>query len=145
LTLSTEEKLTGDLFKVDKRLGLKPVVDFNTDLRMAFGDGKCSCIRCVSSAGDETGYEYQHTFDFDGQLTNRRFARTTGSDVLTALKKAWLSYTKVELTVGGTLDLTTIKEFVEPELHKFLVPLLLASGVVKDVDGDLQIQNQVVV
>lgn len=144
LTLSTEEKLTGDLFEVDKRLGLKPVVDFNTYLRMAFGDGKCTCSRCVGSEGNETGYEYRHTFNFDGQVANRRFASTAGSDVLMALKKAWLSYTKMELEVSANLELATIKEFVEPELHKILVPLFLASGLVKDVDGNLQMQKQVV-
>lgn len=142
LTLSTEEKLTGDLFEVDKRLGLKPVVDFNTYLRAAFGEGKCTCIRCVDSAGDETGYENQHTFNLAGQVLNRRFASTAGSDVLMVLKKAWLSYTKVELEVYGVLALATVKEFVEPELHKCLAPLFMASGLVKEVDGNLQMQAQ---
>ena len=82
LTLSNDEKLTGDLFEVDKRLGLKPVVDFNNYLRMAFGDGQCTCIRCVETAGDQTDYEYQHTFNLDGQVLNRGFASTAGSDVL---------------------------------------------------------------
>jgi len=142
LTLSTDEKMTGDLFEVDKRLGLKPVVDFNNYLRMAFGDGKCTCIRCVASEGDETGYEYQHTFNLDGQVVHRRFASTAGSDVLLVLKKAWLSYTKAELEVYGNLALATVKEFVAPELHKRLAPLFLASGLVKDVDGNLQVQPQ---
>ncbi|AJO77947.1 MULTISPECIES: hypothetical protein [Pseudomonas] len=140
--MSTEEKLTGDLFEVDKRLGLKPVVDFNTYLRTAFGDGQCTCGRCVASAGDESGYAYRHSFEFDGQVTHRRFANTAGSDVLLALKKAWLSYTKTELEVSGNLALDTVKEFVEPQLHKRLLPLLLASGLVKDVEGQLQIQAQ---
>lgn len=141
--MSTEEKLTGDLFEVDKRLSLKPVVDFNAYLRTAFGDGQCTCGRCVASAGDESGYEHRHTFDFDGQATHRRFASTAGSDVLLALKKAWLSYTKAELVVSGNLALDTVKEFVEPQLHRRLLPLLLASGLVKDVDGNLQLQPQV--
>lgn len=140
--MSTEEKLTGDLFEVDKRLSLKPVVDFNAYLRAAFGNGQCTCGRCVASKGDETGYACQHTFNFDGQVANRRFASTSGSDVLLALKKAWLSYTKAELAVSGELALDTVKEFVEPQLHKRLLPLLLASGLVKDVDGSLQIQAQ---
>ena len=142
LTLSNDEKLTGDLFEVDKRLGLKPVVDFNNYLRMAFGDGQCTCIRCVETAGDQTDYEYQHTFNLDGRVLNRRFASTAGSDVLMVLKKAWLSYSKAELEVYGNLALDTVKEFVEPQLHKRLQPLFLASGLVKDVDGNLQLQQQ---
>ncbi len=140
--MSTQEKMTGDLFEVDKRLSLKPVVDFNTYLRAAFGDGRCTCVRCITSQGDETDYEFQHTFDLGGQALNRRYALTAGSDVLLALKKAWLSYTKAELGNGAILDLTAIKAFVEPELHKRLVPLFLASGLVKDIDGNLHIQPQ---
>jgi len=132
--------MTGDLFEVDKRLSLKPVVDFNSYLLAAFGDGPCTCVRCVASAGDENGYEYQHTFDFQGHTAHRRFALTAGSDVLQMLKKAWLSYTKAELPGSGDLALETVKEFVEPQLHKRLLPLLLASGLVKDVEGALQLQ-----
>jgi len=140
--LNTDEKMTGDLFEVDKRLSLKPVVDFNNYLRSAFGDGACTCIRCTASGGDETGYAFQHTFSFDGKPTQRRFASTAGSDVLMALKKAWLSYTKDELPSSGALALETVKEFVEPQLHKRLAPLFLASGLVKDVDGELHLQPQ---
>ena len=140
--MNTDEKMTGDLFEVDKRLSLKPVVDFNAYLRSAFGDGLCSCIRCGASGGDESGYEFQHTFQFDGKPTQRRFASTSGSDVLMALKKAWLSYTKAELPLSGALALDTVKEFVEPQLHKRLAPLFLASGLAKDVDGALQVQPQ---
>ena len=43
--MNTDEKMTGDLFEVDKRLSLKPVVDFNTYLRNAFGDGPCKIGR----------------------------------------------------------------------------------------------------
>ena len=134
--MNTDEKMTGDLFEVDKRLSLKPVVDFNSYLRSAFGDGACTCIRCVASGGDEAGYAFQHTFSFDGKPTQRRFASTAGSDVLMALKKAWLSYTKAELPLSGVLALDTVKEFVEPQLHKRLAPLFLASGLVKDVEGE---------
>ncbi|POA18715.1 hypothetical protein C1886_15395 [Pseudomonas sp. FW300-N1A1] len=141
--MNSDEKMTGDLFEVDKRLALKPVVDFNSYLRTAFGNGPCTCSRCAASAGDETGYEHRHTFTFDGQPANRRFASTSGSDVLLMLKKAWLSYTKVELDVSGNLALDTVKEFVEPDLHKRLVPLFVASGLVKDIDGQLQIQAHV--
>jgi hypothetical protein len=134
--------MTGDLFEVDKRLSLKPVVDFNTYLRSAFGDGPCTCIRCTASGGDESGYAFQHTFSFDGKPTHRRFASTAGSDVLQALKKAWLSYTKAELPTTGVLALDTVKEFVEPQLHKRLVPLFLASGLVNEVDGNLNLLPQ---
>jgi hypothetical protein len=134
--------MTGDLFEVDKRLSLKPVVDFNAYLRSAFGDGPCTCVRCTASDGDESGYEFQHTFTFEGKPVHRRFASTAGSDVLMALKKAWLSYTKAELPLSGVLALDTVKEFVEPQLHKRLAPLFVASGLVKDVDGELRIQPQ---
>ena len=140
--MNTDDKMTGDLFEVDKRLSLKPVVDFNAYLRSAFGDGPCTCVRCTAANGDETGYAFQHTFSFDGKPTHRRFASTAGSDVLMVLKKAWLSYTKAELPPSGLLELETVKEFVEPQLHKRLAPLLLASGLVKDVEGELQIQPQ---
>ncbi|MBD9456110.1 hypothetical protein IB241_00270 [Pseudomonas sp. PDM05] len=140
--MNTDEKMTGDLFEVDKRLSLKPVVDFNSYLRTAFGDGPCTCIRCTASQGDESGYAFQHTFTFDGKPTHRRFATTSGSDVLQVLKKAWLSYTKAELPLSGVLALETVKEFVEPQLHKRLVPLFLASELVKEVDGELHIQLQ---
>lgn len=140
--MNTDEKMTGDLFEVDKRLSLKPVVDFNSYVRSAFGDGPCICIRCTASGGDETGYAFQHTFSFDSKPTQRRFASTAGSDVLMALKKAWLSFTKAELPSSGALALETVKEFVEPQLHKRLAPLFLASGLVKEVDGELHLQPQ---
>lgn len=140
--MNTDEKMTGDLFEVDKRLSLKPVVDFNAYLRSAFGDGPCTCVRCTASDGDESGYEFQHTFTFEGKPVHRRFASTAGSDVLMALKKAWLSYTKAELPLSGVLALDTVKEFVKPQLHKRLAPLFVASGLVKDVDGELRIQPQ---
>ncbi|MFC6338833.1 hypothetical protein GIR22_03880 [Pseudomonas sp. CCM 7891] len=140
--MNTDEKMTGDLFEVDKRLSLKPVVDFNRYLEAAFGAGPCTCVRCVAGNGDETGYEFQHTFDFQGQTANRRFASTAGSDVLLMLKKVWLSYTKAELPLSGVLALETLKEFVEPQWHKRLLPLLVASGLVKDVEGELRMQPQ---
>ena len=71
--------MTGDLFEVDKRLGLKPVVDFNTYLGAAFADGACACSRCLENNGDQSGYVYHHTFDFQGQVAHRRFASTAGS------------------------------------------------------------------
>jgi hypothetical protein len=143
MTLNADANMTGDLFEVDKRLALKPIVDFNSYLRAAFADGPCSCGRCVASQGDESGYDYQHTFNFAGRVANRRFASTAGSDVLQALKKAWLSFTKAELPASGDLDLATVKEFVDPQLHKLLVPLFVASGLTREVDGQLQLQAQV--
>ena len=140
--MNTDEKMTGDLFEVDKRLSLKPVVDFNAYLRSAFGDGPCTCVSCAGNGGDEGGCEFQHTVTFEGKPVHRRFASTAGSDVLMALKKAWLSYTKAELPLSGALALDTVKEFVEPQLHKRLAPLFVASGLVKDVDGELRIQPQ---
>lgn len=140
--MNADANMTGDLFEVDKRLGLKPVVDFNTYLGAAFADGACACSRCLENNGDESGYVYRHTFDFQGQVTNRRFATTAASDVLMALKKAWLSYTKAELEVSGYLDLDAIKAFVEPQLHKRLVPLFVASGLVNEVEGQLVLQAQ---
>jgi len=134
--------MTGDLFEVDKRLSLKPVVDFNAYLRSAFGDGPCTCVRCAASGGDESSYEQQHTFTFDAKPTHRRFASTAGSDVLLMLKKAWLSYTKAELTGAGNLAIDGVKDFVEPQLHKRLLPLFLASGLVKEVDGELRLLPQ---
>ncbi|WP_248751512.1 hypothetical protein [Pseudomonas sp. MWU15-20650] len=135
--MNTDDKMTGDLFEVDKRLSLKPVVDFNAYLRSAFVDGPCTCVRCAAGNGDETGYAFQHTFNFEAKPVQRRFASTAGSDVLMALKKAWLSYTKAELPLSGVLALETVKAFVEPQLHKRLAPLFLASGLVKDVEGSL--------
>ncbi|MBV6286922.1 hypothetical protein [Pseudomonas aegrilactucae] len=140
--MNADANMTGDLFEVDKRLGLKPVVDFNTYLGAAFADGACACSRCLENQGDESGYAYAHTFDFQGQLTHRRFATTAASDVLMALKKAWLSYTKAELELTGPLDMDTLKAFVEPQLHKRLVPLLLASGLANEVEGQLVLQAQ---
>ena len=102
--MNTDEKMTGDLFEVDKRLSLKPVVDFNSYLRSAFGDGACTCIRCVASGGDEAGYAFQHTFSFDGKPTQRRFASTAGSDVLMALKKASQSLDKLLTAQGVDLE-----------------------------------------
>ncbi|MDD1976218.1 hypothetical protein [Pseudomonas tussilaginis] len=140
--MTAEQHLTSDLFEVDKRLGLKPVVDFNAYLEKAFGDGPCRCSRCLAGASDESGYEHAHTFELQGQKVHRRFATTAGSDVLMVLKKAWLSYTKAELQPLGALDLDTLRAFVEPQLHKRLLPLLLASGLVREVDGQLMLQAQ---
>lgn len=137
--MSAEAKLTGDLFEVDKRLNLKPVVDFNSYLSNAFGDGRCTCARCKESANDESAYAFAHSFEFNGIPVHRRFATTTAADVLGVLKKAWLSYHKEELP-GASLDLDKLKAFVEAPLQVRLKPLLLASGLVKaQEDGSLQL------
>lgn len=138
--MSAEEPLIADLFEVDKRLSLKPVVDFSTYLRNAFGEGACRCHRCLELGGDESSYSHQHTFDLEGRTLHRRFANTAGSDVLLVLKKAWLSYTKNELPLAGALDLTTVKTFTDAALHERLAALLPASGLAREVDGQWQLQ-----
>ncbi|WP_313201950.1 hypothetical protein [Pseudomonas sp.] len=139
--MSAEEPLIADLFEVDKRLTLKPVVDFNSFLRNAFGDGPCRCHRCAEGS-DQSSYSHAHTFTFEGRPWHRRFASTAGSDVAQVLKKAWLSYTKAELTLIGALDLTTLKTFTEASLHERLLALLPASGLAREIDGQWMLQAQ---
>ena len=139
--MSAEEPLIADLFEVDKRLTLKPVVDFNSYLRNAFGEGPCRCHRCAEGA-DESTYSHAHNFAFEGRTWSRRFASTAGSDVAQVLKKAWLSYTKAELTLAGALDLTTLKTFTEAALHERLLALLAASGLAREVEGQWLLQAQ---
>lgn len=138
--MSAEEPLIADLFEVDKRLNLKPVVDFNAYLRNAFGEGACRCHRCTELGGDESSYSHRHTFELEGRILHRRFANTAGSDVLLALKKAWLSYTKNDLPLTGVLDLTTVKGFTEAALHERLSALLPASGLTREIDGQWHLQ-----
>lgn len=138
--MSAEQPLIADLFEVDKRLTLKPVVDFNNYLRNAFADGACRCHRCIERAGDEASYTHRHTFEIEGRTLNRRFANTAGSDVLLMLKKAWLSYTKADLVTVGPLDMTTLKSFTEPSLHARLLALLPASGLARESDGQWHLQ-----
>ncbi|CAH0647428.1 hypothetical protein N7592_12255 [Pseudomonas juntendi] len=139
--MSAEEPLIADLFDVDKRLSLKPVVDFNSYLRNAFGEGPCRCHRCVEGA-DPSTYSHAHTFTFDGRPWHRRFASTAGSDVAQVLKKAWLSYTKADLNLIGALDLATLKTFTEAGLHPRLLALLPACGLAREVDGQWLLQAQ---
>lgn len=139
--MSAEEPLIADLFEVDKRLTLKPVVDFNNYLRNAFGEGPCTCHRC-GEGSDPASYNHQHSFTLDGRQLHRRFASTAGSDVLQVLKKAWLSYTKVELNPTGALDLATLKIFTEAALHPRLLALLPASGLAREVEGQWMLQAQ---
>jgi len=128
-----------DMFQTDKRLSLKPVTDFNAFLLQAFADGPCKCLRCVEAAGVETGYAFQHTFEL-GKRVNRQFARTSPSEVLLALKKAWLSFFKSELEIPGPLELSRVHEFVKPELHVRLRPLLLACGLMVEQEGGWVLQ-----
>ncbi|GLO29907.1 hypothetical protein PPUN12996_19630 [Pseudomonas putida] len=139
--MSAEEPLIADLFEVDKRLSLKPVVDFNSYLRNAFGEGPCRCHRCTEG-GDQGTYSHAHTFTLDGRQWHRRFASTSGSDVAQALKKAWLSYTKADLNLIGALDLATLKTFTEAALHTRLLALLPASGLAREVDSQWLLQAQ---
>ena len=139
--MSAEEPLIADLFDVDKRLSLKPVVDFNSYLRNAFGEGPCRCHRCLEGA-DPSTYSHGHVVTFEGRQWHRRFASTAGSDVGQVLKKAWLSYTKADLNMIGVLDLTTLKTFTEDALHARLLALLPASGLAREVDGQWMLQAQ---
>lgn len=129
-----------DMFEQDKRLRLKPVLDFNRMLNRAFGEGPCACLRCKQSHGNETGYEHQHSFDIDGNTVNRRFAQTTDSDVFQALKKAWLAYYKEEIDVAHPLEHSQIEVFVEPSLVNRFRTLVLACGLAKEVDNKLKLQ-----
>ena len=140
--MSAEEPLIADLFEVDKRLSLKPVVDFNTYLRNAFAEGPCQCHRC-RDGGDQSSYSHAHNFTLEGRPLNRRFANTAGSDVLLVLKKAWLSYHKEDLNLVGTLDMAKLKTFTDGALHERLLALLPASGLAREVDGQWLLQAQV--
>nr|WP_189673221.1 hypothetical protein [Pseudomonas sp. SWRI77] len=139
--VSAEEPLIADLFEVDKRLSLKPVVDFNNYLRNAFAEGPCQCHRC-RDGGDQNSYSHQHNFTLEGRALNRRFATTAGSDVLLVLKKAWLSYHKEDLNLVGALDLAKLKTFTDATLHERLLALLPASGLAREVDGQWLLQAQ---
>ncbi|WP_313741373.1 hypothetical protein [Pseudomonas sp.] len=138
--MSTEQPMTADLFETDKRLTLKPVVEFNGYLRSAFGDGACTCHRCVENGGEQPDYSHLHTFTFDGKAVHRRFASTAASDVLNRLKKAWLSYTQKDLQPLGVLDLDVLKTFTESALHERLLTLLSASGLAIEAQGQWHLQ-----
>ena len=62
--------------------------------------------------------------------------------VAQVLKKAWLSYTKADLTLLCALDLTTLKTFTEVALHERLLALLPASGLAREIDGQWMLQAQ---
>ena len=138
--MSADQPMTADLFDVDKRLMLKPVVEFNSYLRSAFGEGPCTCYRCVENGGEQADYSHLHTFTFDGSVSHRRFASTSASDVLLRLKKAWLSYTQEELQTLGVLNLDKLRTFIEPSLHERLITLLGVSGLAREEDGQWHLQ-----
>jgi hypothetical protein len=123
-----------DLFEEDKRLALKPVRAFGDLLMEAFAKGPCTCIRCRENHGSQEGYQYQHTFEIDGVVLNRRFAVSSHSDVRGALSKAWEAYYKIALPEHGPADMGAISVLVQGEASRRLRPMLYAVGVVKDVD-----------
>jgi hypothetical protein len=127
-----------DLFSTDKRLTLKPVVDLGRYLKDAFVGGDCACCRCQASGGNEADYKHSHTFTLsDGTRVNRRFAPTSASDVLQAVKKAWLSYFKEEMPVVGPFNMTAASAFLEPNLVERLTLLVHASGLGEMSEGQM--------
>lgn len=138
--MSAEEPLIADLFEVDKRLSLKPVVDFNSYLRNAFGEGPCRCHRCTEG-GDQGTYSHAHTFTFDGRQWHRRFASTSGSDVAQALKRPGFR-TPRPISTWSAHWTWPLKTFTEAALHTRLLALLPASGLAREVDGQWQLQAQ---
>lgn len=127
-----------DLFEDDKRLFMAPVVGLHTAVKAAFGAGACTCIRCASSAGDETGYQQGHTFTVDGRSVHRKFARTSHSDVRGDLAKAWKSYYKTNLPAQGLADMGAISNLVPYPDGSRLTTLLFAAGVVRNVENETQ-------
>jgi len=121
------EAVSGDLFAVDKRLSLKPIVDFNKYVASAFGDGACTCLRCKDNEGITDSYERQHTFEIGGKTVNRRSAMTSGTDVQVALKKAWKSFYKEDLKVGDQVDSSRVGDFLDPLLHEQYRILIIES------------------
>lgn len=125
-----------DLFEQDdKRLTLKPVKDFSDLVQSAFGDGRCTCILCINDGAGPAPEQPQHTFEVDGTLISRRFAITAYSDVRGALAKAWESYYKTGLPIQGQMDIEAVTVLVGAEARQRMLLLLVAAGVVKDVDG----------
>ena len=97
-------------------------------IRSAFGEGVCTCYRCISSGGDELGYEHQHTYDVDGRLINRRFAQTNREEFEGILSRAWLTRFKSTPPDGG-FKLEDIQGLVHPSLRYRVEPLVRALGV----------------
>ena len=137
------EAVSGDLFAVDKRLSLKPIVDFNKYVASAFGDGACTCIRCKDNEGITDAYERQHTFEIGGKTVNRRFAMTSGTDVQAALKKAWTSFYKEDLKIGDRVDTSRVGEFLDPLLHDNYRILIIESGAAQQdvIEGTVTLKD----
>ncbi|MBP5126517.1 hypothetical protein HUS96_30860 [Pseudomonas protegens] len=131
----TAAETNNSVSEKSERLTRRPVLDFNNYLRNAFQNGPCTCHRC--RGGQENSYIKQHNFSFGGTQMSRRFASTTAGDVLNSLKKAWLSYNKLELDINLPLDLDAVMSFVDEDLQERLVPLFIESELVKLYEGEL--------
>ena len=122
------------MIEFDKtRIYLKPSQNWNEWIKNAFQFGRCECIRCRESNYDESAYRYKHTFEIDGEILSRRFATTPKEDFESNLKKAWISFyrldnSKEEIFIKHFYDtshsLLDIYEFTLPELKNKLVALI---------------------
>lgn len=52
----------------------------NDTLHGKFEFGSCKCHRCERSDGSQEGYEFKHTFEFNGSKIHRLFIATPGMD-----------------------------------------------------------------
>jgi hypothetical protein len=50
----------------------------SNSLRGKFGLGPCTCYRCQTSDGDQIGYQFKHSFEFEGGKVHRLFTSTPG-------------------------------------------------------------------
>lgn len=117
------------------RLQPTPVRTFNRFLIEAFGQGACTCHRCRESGNVEDSYEQAHTFVIDGQAYNRRFARTSTSDVMGVLANSWKAFYKKAMPTEGMVDMPGIQAFTDAESLPFLVPLLVGAQCIRE-QGD---------
>lgn len=129
-----------DLFAIDKRLMLKPVADFSLFLRSALARGPCACCRCIAAGGDQTEFEFKHTFVICGHVLHRRFARSAASDFLQVLSKAWLAYHKSNLAPHGPVDLAAVTEMAAHDCQDKVAVLMLACGLAKEYESGLAYQ-----
>lgn len=52
------------------------------DTSRMFKAGPCTCVRCVKSKGDQSGYKHAHTFkDESGDIISRIFSSTDVMDI----------------------------------------------------------------
>lgn len=54
------------------------VTSLTRPLRAYFGSGPCTCLRCRDSDGDQKGYQFKHTFEFEGAKIHRLFTSSSG-------------------------------------------------------------------